>query len=202
MRSWLLTPCRSEAEFSAARTSGADFVIVDFVAAPRAPEWLAAGSSRGPRIAAQVGAAIENGLDAFMPFAPWGILAACQNGVDVQRLGGKLAVREARFGLELGATRILARLDDAKGILNLASFAGASPRLAALLFDASGPSTKLARSLVALAAAAADVVAIDGAGDQSFFRDEAARARNEGYSGKIATTLEEVEILNAIFTAA
>ena len=97
------------------------------------------------------------------------------------------------------ATRIVASLDDAKAVLNLPSFLAASPRLAALAFWARAPWANTARGLVVIAAAAADVAAIDGPGEAGAFRREALYAREMGFSGKIATNAEEVAILNAVF---
>lgn len=194
MRSWLLTPCPTEAEFAAARGSGADVVVLDLT---RAPVRERLGAT--PRLVAKVGDAIEDDLDAVMPLTPWAILASCRSGADVQRLGGKLAVREARLGLVDGATRIVACVGDAKSLMNLPSFAGASPRLAALVLCANAPWPPLARALVALAAADADVAAIDGPSEADLFRHEAESARDQGFSGKIATNVEQVAIVNAVF---
>lgn len=214
MASWLLTTCDSDASFAAALASGADFVILDVGAAPGAQvrQWLSAPRERAPRVAVKLGEAIEDDLDAFIPGAPWAIFAPCRSGADVQRLGGKLGVREARFGLADGATRIVASVGDALGILNLSSFVGASPRLAALACDARGlrenlsaPQARiapsLARGLVVLAAAAAGVDAIDGPAGACVSRAEAESAREDGFSGMIVRNPEEVAVVNGVFAS-
>ncbi|HEY2590987.1 MAG TPA: aldolase/citrate lyase family protein, partial [Steroidobacteraceae bacterium] len=66
------------------------------------------------------------------------------------------------------------------------------------------PVFELARSLCLLAAAAAGVAAIDGV--HADFRDrdgltrELARARRDGFTGKLAIHPEQVEPINAAFT--
>jgi citrate lyase subunit beta / citryl-CoA lyase len=179
-------------------------------------DWACA---RGRRIAARISplptATLEAELDALLPLAPWAVmLPQCRGGADLQRLGAKLAVREARLGLAAGSTRIVAAIDGAVGVLSLASFAGASPRLAALVADAAaleaefGASREsgavaLARGLCVVSAAAASVPAIDGARNGPFnplmARGEAMAARAEGFRGKIATHPEEAAIYNEVF---
>jgi citrate lyase subunit beta/citryl-CoA lyase len=214
VRSWLLMPSVSDAIFAEALASGADAAIIDLSAAPgeraRVREWLSAKFSPASRIVVRVGDAIEDDLDAIMPMAPWAILVPCRSGADVQRMGGKLAVREARLGFVDGATRIVASVGDAAAVLNAASFAGASRRLAAIAFDPrslredlAAPRAKLAprlaRGLVVLAAAAAGVAAIDGPADPRALRAEAESALREGFSGKIAKTAHEVAVIAAVF---
>ena len=54
----------------------------------------------------------------------------------MQQLSVKLALREAFFGLNDGATGIIAIVDTAEALLALASFRGASARLIGLAWDA------------------------------------------------------------------
>ncbi len=116
--------------------------------------------------------ALDEDLDAAMNAAPDGIVLPVRNGADVQQLGMKLAVREAEFGLADGATRIIALIAAPRAVFQMGSFGGASPRLAALAFDAQGFATSLgitdlsapplgiALDLTLLAAKAAGVAAI------------------------------------------
>jgi citrate lyase subunit beta/citryl-CoA lyase len=121
---------------------------------------------------------LDDELDAAMAATPEGIVLPVRNGADVQHLGVKLAVREAELGLADGATQIIALVAAPATLFQLGSFAGASPRLAALAFDAPAfamklgiedmttPPLGLARDLTLLAAKAAGVAAIliDAAG--------------------------------------
>ncbi len=88
------------------------------------------------------------------------------------------------------------------GIEDLSAALGVREKLAAdgtltLTFD-------LARSLCVLAAAAAGVQAIDGVhaefADQESLARELARARRDGFSGKLAVHPDQVEPINAAFT--
>jgi citrate lyase subunit beta/citryl-CoA lyase len=115
---------------------------------------------------------LDDDLDAAMAEAPDGIVLPVRNGADVQHLGVKLAVGEAELGLADGTTRIVALVAAPGALFQLGSFAGASPRLAALAFDkqalaiATGIGNSeaapaiLARNLTVLAAKAAGVAAI------------------------------------------
>jgi citrate lyase subunit beta/citryl-CoA lyase len=115
---------------------------------------------------------LDDDLDAAMAAAPDGIVLPVRNSADVQHLGVKLAVREAELGLADGATQIVALIAAPGAILQLGSFVDASPRLAALAFDArafamklgsedmTAPPLGLARDLTLLAAKAAGVAAI------------------------------------------
>jgi citrate lyase subunit beta/citryl-CoA lyase len=160
---------------------------------------------------------VEAELDALMPLAPWAvILPRCRGGADVQRLGAKLAVREARLGLDAGVTRIVAGVGGAAGTLQSSSLARASPRLLALVADAEGlkadlgaaqapGAVALMRALTVIAAASAGVAAIDGARAGSFdpqaARAEAEASWAEGFRGKIAMRPEEVAIYNEVFAS-
>ncbi len=115
---------------------------------------------------------LDDDLDVATAAAPDGIVLPASAGADVQHLGVKLAVREAELGLADGATQIIALIAAPGAIFQLGSFVGASPRLAALAFDAqafaaslgiadfSAPPLDLARDLTLLAAKAAGVAAI------------------------------------------
>jgi citrate lyase subunit beta / citryl-CoA lyase len=168
-------------------------------------------ASPGVRLAIPVSAidapGIEAELDALAAAAPWAIVARrCHSGADIQRLGVKLAVREARFGVDPGSIGIACFVGDSPaGLLQISSFVGASSRLVALIADSSAPHADFARSLVVLAAAAAGVAAILGPRSGPFNRDgvraEAEVAAAEGFVGRIAVTPEEVEIYNSAFAA-
>jgi citrate lyase subunit beta/citryl-CoA lyase len=115
---------------------------------------------------------LDDDLYAAMAAAPDGIVLPIRNGTEVQHLGVALAVREAELGLADGSTRIIALVAAPGAVFQLGSFAGASPRLSALAFDArafamtigiedlTAPSLGLARNLTVLAAKAAGVAAI------------------------------------------
>lgn len=163
-------------------------------------------------------------LDAVMVAGPDGImLPKTVGGSDVSHLGAKLAVREAENGLEDGGTAILAiATETARGVFGLATIAGASRRLAGIAWggedlaadigaeanrDANGAYTGpyvLARSLALLAAASAEVDAIDSVFTD--FRDldglsaECREARRDGFAAKMAIHPAQVAVINEAFT--
>jgi citrate lyase subunit beta/citryl-CoA lyase len=166
----------------------------------------------------------ESDLDAIMPAAPDGILLPkCSKATDVQHLGAQLAVKEAENDLAAGSTRILAlATETAASLFSMGTYAGASPRLEGLTWgaedlsaclgaetnrDSEGRLTApyiLARTLTLLAAAAANVFAIDAIfanfRDREGLRQECECARRDGFLGKLAIHPAQIEIINAAFT--
>lgn len=168
----------------------------------------------------------HNDLDlaAVIRAAPDGILLPkCSRGADVQHLGAKLAVHEAENELAAGSTRVLALVTETAGSLfAMGTYAGASRRLEGLAWGAEDLSAaigaetnrdedggltapyRLARTLTLLAAAAADVPAIDGIHanfrDLDGLRHECELARRDGFSGKLAIHPAQVAIINQAFT--
>jgi citrate lyase subunit beta / citryl-CoA lyase len=236
MRSLIVAPA-DEKQLAEALASGADALIVDLASAPlekragaraAAARFLKQARGRGGGPALVVGAnALDSGetdadLDAVMGSAPDAVLLRGSLGAaSVQQLSAKLGVHEADFALADGATRIIAVVDAARGVLNMASYSGASARLAGIAWSAAslradiGAETdrdprgvyagpfRLARDLTLLAAAAAGVAAIDAAfaygGDPDGLRAEAIAARRDGFAGKMAIDPGQVGIINEVF---
>jgi citrate lyase subunit beta/citryl-CoA lyase len=236
MRSLIIAPA-DEKRLAEALASGAGAVIVDLAQAAlekrtatraTAARFLKQERARGGGPALVVGVhALDSGetdadLDAVMGFAPDAILLPRSfGGASVQQLSAKLAVREAEFALADGATRIIAVADAARGVLNLASYRGASERLVGLAWNAAslradiGAETerdssgayasalRLARDLTLLAAAAAGVAAIDATfpavADAKGLRAEALAARRDGFAGKMAIDPAQAAIINEVF---
>lgn len=162
-------------------------------------------------------------LDAVMQGAPDAImLPKSEGGVDVSHLGAQIAVREAENDLPDGATRIIPiATETGKAIFGLGSYAGATHRLAAMTWGAEDLSAdlgaetnrlidgsyadpyRLARSLTLLAAASAQVDAIDTVftsfRDEAGFRAECLAARRDGFTGKMAIHPAQVAAANEIF---
>jgi citrate lyase subunit beta / citryl-CoA lyase len=240
MRSLLFVPGDNEKKLAKVLTSEADALIVDLedsvaasakeAARATAAAFLAEAHARAKRPLLYVRVnGLDSGLaaadlDAIMGSAPDGIvLPKCRDGADVQRLGAKLAAREAEHGLTDGATRILAiATESARALFGLASYRGASARLAGLAWGAEDLSAdlgaetnrlpegayaapyELARSLTLIGAAAAEVAPIDAAFTN--FRDaegltaEAEAARRDGFVAKMAIHPAQLAIINAVFT--
>jgi len=240
MRSLLFVPGDSQKKLEKAVTSGADVLLIDLedsVALDAKPEARRVTSDfikehrskpGRPRLYVRVNGLTtgmtDADLDGVMGAAPDGIvLPKTVGGADVAHLGAKLAVREAEFGLEDGATRILAiATENAAGVFALGTFGGASHRLMGLTWggedlsadlgaeanrDEKGAYTdpyRLARSLTLLGAAAAGVDAIDSVFTN--FRDmeglaaECRAARRDGFVAKMAIHPAQVPVINETFT--
>jgi len=193
-------------------------------------EYLAArlGDARRPALWVRInpldsGDALAD-LAGVMPGAPDGIVVPKTNsGEDVVRLDHYLSALEAREGVAPGRTRILPVATETAGALfHLSSYAGASARLHGLTWGAEdlpaalGASTnrgpdgelafvyQLARALCLAAAVAADVQPLDTVFPD--FRDlaglerNAARARMDGFTGKIAIHPDQVPVIQTAFT--
>ncbi len=240
MRSLLFVPGDSEKKLAKALESGADALLLDLEdsvapsAKARAREGVAQfvanarGVSPRPRLYVRVNAfdtgMTEADLDAVMAAAPDGVmLPKSLNGADVQRLGAKLAVREADHGLPDGNTRILAlATESARAMFGLASYAGASRRLEGLAWgaedlsadlgsetyrttdgDFTGP-YRLARDLTLFAAVAAEAIPIDAVyvnfRDEQGLEMEARAARRDGFGAKMAIHPAQVPIINSVFS--
>lgn len=242
-RSLLVAPAHEPAALAAALASGADAVILDLAAAPTQQARidgratvarLLAGERAGkPSLLVGLGRLetpeVEADLDALAPHRPDAVvLAGAQGGEDVQRLGVKLAVREAEAGLGDGAIAVLAlAAGSARAALRLSTYTEASRRLMGLAWSADalaadlGAQTlvgafcadgrltspmRLARDLTLLAAVAAGAPAFDAAfpdpQDAEGLRRACARARRDGFAGKLAIHPDQVAVINAAFARA
>ena len=243
MRTWLFIPADSERKLARGLEAGADMVILDLedsVAACAKNQARAnalavlkerAGgrhAGRSPAIFVRVnglaGPHCEQDLEAVLPGAPDGILLPkAGGGRDVARLDARLTAGEALCGIPEGATAIAAiATETAASLFALGSYAGASPRLAALtwgaedlsaelgaraVFDESGGLTApyvLARALCLAGAVAAGAAPIDGIyaafADEEGLRTECAAAARDGFTGKLAIHPAQVPVINAAFT--
>jgi citrate lyase subunit beta / citryl-CoA lyase len=158
--------------------------------------------AEAPKLYAWVNPAgdLDAELDALLPAAPDGLVLPAESGADVQHLGIKLAVREAKLGFADGATWLIARAGATPGALfHLGSFAGASRRLAALAFDGEALAASLrrsedapdaplavARSLTLFAAKAAGVPALLVENHATDFAALRAAATQAGFDGIVA----------------
>ena len=236
MRSLLIAPA-DEQRLAEALTSGADAIIVDLAgAAPARRAGARDAATRflkemrrqggGPALIVRTHA-VDSGetdadLDDVMAGAPEAILLPGSLGAaSVQQLSAKLAVREAKFALADGETRIIAVADTAQSLFQMESYLGSSTRLIGIAWSAEalradiGAETgrdhlggalgpyRLARELTLLAATSARVAAIDTAfpniRDLGGLRAEALAARRDGFTGKIALDPAQVDVINDVF---
>jgi citrate lyase subunit beta / citryl-CoA lyase len=240
MRSLLFVPGDSPKKLEKGLSSGADVLLIDLEdsvaldAKVEARRITAAflseqrTNAERPRLFVRVNGLttglIDADLDGVMRSAPDGVvLPKTVGGADVAHLGAKLAVREAEFGLEDGATRILAiATENAAGVFALGTFAGASHRLMGLTWggedlsadlgaetnrDEDGAYTdpyRLARALTLLGATAAGVDAIDSVftnfRDMTALEKECRAARRDGFVAKMAIHPAQVPVINEAFS--
>ena len=167
------------------------------------PDAAALAALRASVPAAWIYLRIDAAYDlAGLTLAPDGIAAPVESGLDLARLGNRFAVHEAEAGLPHGATRILALIGSAAGVIGLSRLAGASPRLSGLAWDAEALARDLglaagasgawpapiaqARASLVLAARAAGVPAFDAAcRDPADLAGAFDAARRDGFAGLV-----------------
>ena len=232
-RSFLFVPADSERKLAKAGTAGADALILDLedavapaakpAARQMAADYLAGKSDVWVRVNPIDTDDWEADLDAVMPAAPTGImLPKPRHARDALTLSARIDELEKRHGIEHGRTKVIALCTEhPEALFTLHSYVDSVPRLAGLSWgaedlsaalgastnrDADGnwlPPYELARSLCLLAAAAAEVAAIDTVFTD--FRDldgllrYATHARRDGFGGMLAIHPAQVEIINAAF---
>lgn len=245
LRSLLFVPGDSERKQAKALQSGADALLLDLedsvapaqlpAARARVRELLQSHPDRSRqqlwvRVNALTTGLLLDDLAAIFLGAPDGVvLPKASSAGDLVELSHYLSALEAREGLEVGATRILAIVTETPGsVLNLPRYADALSlqptvrgRVAGLTWgledlsasmaitrktDAQGAMTftfQLARSLCLFSASTLGVQAIDSI--QADFRDLNALkrsledARRDGFSGKLAIHPDQVEPINEAF---
>ena len=236
MRSLLFVPGDSARKFDKARGGNADALILDLedsVALDRKDE---ARTITCGMLAADRGAqslyvrvnALDTGrtlgdLAAILPSRPDGIaLPKCESAEQLRQVSLWLDGIEAASEIPVGTTRIIAiATETAASIFGLGSYAGATERLAGLMWGAEDLSAslgstgnraegaytspyRLARDLCLMGAAAAGVAAIDTVytdiEDLAGLAEEARAARRDGFSAKAVIHPKHVDAVNAAFT--
>lgn len=240
MRSYLFVPADSERKLEKSLQSDADCLLIDLedsvsLSRKETARTLAAAyvqdqrrrkerSAIVIRINALTSGMADDDLAVLVPTRPDGVLLPkSEHGADVQSLSAMIAVHEARSGIKNGEIGIHALITEtATGLLNAATYVGASDRLKSVSWgaedlsadlgvetnrDSNGNYTdvfRLARSSALLAAASANVMAVDTV--YVDFRNEAGleaecrEAVRDGFSGKMAIHPNQVETINRVFT--
>ena len=232
-RSFLFVPGDSERKLEKAASAGADALILDLedavapAAKPAARELVAAYLPGKSRVWVRVNPLHseywEADLEAVIPGQPAGIiLPKPRHARDAVRLSECIDRLENHHNIAHGQTKIIALCtEDPEAIFTLHSYIGTVPRLSGLSWGAEDlaaaigasanrddngrwlPPYELARSLCLLAAAAAEVAAIDTV--YTDFRDldgllrYASNARRDGFDGMLAIHPAQVEVINAAF---
>ena len=233
LRSWMFVPGNRERFITKAQSSNADAVLLDIedgvlpADKPEARRMIAAALRQdwtGPRRYVRVNARstpwLEPDLDAVIGPGIEGIcLTKVVNPQDIHELAARLAVLERRQGLAAGAVRILAAVESARGLLNAAAIADADPRVVGLMFGAEDYALDLglgarrereaaeliyARSCIVNAAAAANVLSIDGVfpnlDDPDGLLADVQQARRLGFTSKSTFNPRQIDIINQVFS--
>jgi len=166
----------------------------------------------------------EADLAAVIAAGPAGImLPKCNGGIDVTHLAARLRVHEAECGLTDGATKILPLITETpQGIFEAGSYRHSGHRLCGVTWGAEdlsaavGAATsrrpdgsytdvfRLARAITILAAASAEIAAIDTVfpnfRDMEAFRRDTEEGERDGFTGRMAIHPDQVPIINEVFT--
>ena len=136
---------------------------------------------------------------------------------DIATISEKLESLESRAGMEAGSVRLLPWIETASAIVNVYEICSASPRIVGVAFGAedftndmgverteSEAETFFARNSIAVAARAADVLALDtpyfSFRDPDGLRANAQMAKQYGFKGKFAIHPAQIDIINETFS--
>lgn len=175
-------------------------------------------SERLARINA-IGSGLEaDDLAAVLPARPAGIvIPKVATAEQVQWVADQIDRAEKVQGWPSGEIRVIAMIESARGLLNLAQIAGANKRLDALIFGAedyaadvgairtpAGMEVLYARSAIVAAAAAFDLQAIDllhlNFRDAEGLENEARRGADMGYAGMQVIHPDQIAPVQEAFT--
>ena len=201
-----------------ARPMVSDFIQSARKSGGRIPQlWVRINPLDGPDWEADLAGVMAAGPDGV-------ILPKPESGADVHRLSIALGHAESQHGLKAGRTRILPIVTEVPiSVLQLHTYVGSSARILALSWgaedlgavigslanrDETGAVTspyRLVRDLCLITASAAGAEPMDTV--YVNFRDtpgliaEALVAKRDGFTGKMAIHPDQVEPINAVFTA-
>ena len=157
-------------------------------------------------------------LAAILPAHPQGIiLPKAETSQEISEISQAIAAVETRYGWPAGEIALIAIVESARAILNLAQIAAASPRLQAIALGAEDLAADLgavrspagwevffARSILVLHAAAYDLQAIDmvyvDLNDLPGLEQETKQAADMGFSGKQVIHPAQIETVQRAFT--
>ena len=222
-RSCLSVPGASDKMLAKALTLDADEIVLDLEDAVPPAEKAAARTRVAAAVASDAWRARTVSVRINGLTTPWGhedVAAVAKVGADrITLIIPKVEAPSdiaAVAGLADDAIGLQALIETAKGVANASAIAGASPQLQALIVGYADLASSLGRpagstaswqtiqDLVVIAARAHGVQPIDG----PFFRldaadrlkDEATRARDQGFEGKWAIHPAQIAAINDAFT--
>jgi citrate lyase subunit beta/citryl-CoA lyase len=231
LRSLLLVPANQEDALNDAPSHQADAIIIDLEAsiAPgdkqqareqawaaidrpasgHTPIWVRVNSTHELLAKLDIRAVVSPALAGI-------VLPRATSANHIRYVEALLRDAEASAGVEAGATKLIATIESAAGLLACSEIASASRRIAALAFGGDdycedlgvertrgGHELQFPRSQIAVCARAAGVLAVDTAyddiNDETGLRADTEAARAVGFHGKLLIHPNQVAVVNAIF---
>ena len=233
LRSWMFVPGNRDRFIQKAKSSQADAILLDIedgvlpAEKPEARRMIAAALGeewQGPRRFVRLNALSTPWLvpDLEAVIGP-GLEGVCLTKVvkaqDIHEVASRIEYLERRARLEIGKVRILAAVESARGLVNAVAIADASPRVIGLMFGAEDYALDIglgarrereaaemiyARSCIVNAAAAADILSIDGVfpnlDDPDGLLADVRQARRLGFTSKSTFNPRQIDVINRIFS--
>ena len=233
-RSFIFVPGNRENMLERAKSFKADVIMVDLEdsvpsrekasARGMAKEWVPALSRQGQRVMVRVNS-LDTGLtrselETLVSPDLYGIsLGKVESKWNIRDVDRMLSAIEPLAGVGLGSTKGVAWAETASALVDARDIADSSQRVIALAFGAedftndmgiersdSGDEVQVPRSLVPVAARAANVASLDSPfvafQDPEALRADAQKARQMGFTGKHAIHPAQLDIINEVFSPA
>ncbi|MEE8465349.1 MAG: CoA ester lyase [Dehalococcoidia bacterium] len=231
-RSFIFVPGNRPNMLERARNFTADVIMVDLedsvppgektTARDLAKEWVPTLRQEGQRVMVRVNS-LDTGLtrpelEAIVSPDLYGIsLGKVESTWNIRDVDRMLSAIEPQAGVEPGSIKIVPWVETASAMVDARDIGAASPRIIALAFGAedftndmgiersdTGEEVQVPRSLVPVAARAANVASLDSPfvlfQDPDALRADARRARQMGYTGKFAIHPSQIDIINETFS--
>ncbi len=231
-RSFIFVPGNRPNMLERARNFTADVIMVDLedsvppgektTARDLAKEWVPTLRQEGQRVMVRVNS-LDTGLtrpelEAIVSPDLYGIsLGKVESTWNIRDVDRMLSAIEPQAGVEPGSIKIVPWVETASAMVDARDIGAASPRIIALAFGAedftndmgiersdTGEEVQVPRSLVPVAARAANVASLDSPfvlfQDPDALRADVRRARQMGYTGKFAIHPSQIDIINETFS--
>ena len=233
-RSFIFVPGNRENMLERAKSFKADVIMVDLEdsvppgekvsARDMAKDWVPALCRQGQRVMVRVNS-LDTGLtrselETLVSPDLYGIsLGKVESKWNIRDVDRMLYAIEPLAGVEPGSTKVVAWAETASALVDARDIADSSQRVIALAFGAedftndmgiersdSGDEVQVPRSLVPVAARAANVASLDSPfvafQDPEALRADAQKARQMGFTGKHAIHPAQLDIINEVFSPA
>jgi len=176
------------------------------------------GSLVIPRVNSLDTGLLEQDLAAIITPDIYGLsIGKVQTVQEIADICGLIGPLEQKEGLATGRLKLIPWIESAKAIVNAYEICSSSKRIIAVAFGAEDFTNDMgiertdddseiayARSVVCIAARAADVVALDtpyfGFRDTDGLQRDASTAKKQGFKGKFAIHPTQIDIINATFS--